>query len=101
MVRSIVFIVSLLASSLAAAQAYRPDFDPSAFKGPASGPPNEVMVLGTPHLRYLTFEPRILDALLGRLAAWRAQAIATEDLSGAQCDFLRRYPARYQDTVAT
>ena len=101
MVRSIVFIVSLLASSLAAAQAYRPDFDPSAFKGPASGPPNEVMVLGTPHLRYLTFEPRILDALLGRLAAWQAQAIATEDLSGAQCDFLRRYPARYQDTVAT
>lgn len=100
LVSHVVFIAALAFPCLAAAQNYQPDFNPSAFKGPASGPLNEVMVLGTPHLRYLKFEPAILQSLLDRLAAWQPQAIATEDLSGVQCDFLRRYPRRYQETVA-
>jgi hypothetical protein len=99
-VQRIFFLISLACCSFAAAQSYRPDFDPGAMKGPASGPPNEVMVLGTPHLRYLKFDPAIVNGLLDRLAAWRPQAIATEDLSGVQCDFLRRYPQRYKETVA-
>jgi hypothetical protein len=87
-------------STLAAAQSYRPDFDPGALKGPASGPFNDVIVLGSPHLRYLpSFDPALVDRLADRFYQWQPQAIAIEHLSGAQCDFLRRYPKRYQGTV--
>lgn len=87
----------------AAAQGYQPDFDPSKLKGPASGTPNEVLVLGTPHLSQLpaSFDPVNLQLLNDRLAGWRPQAIAIEALSGTQCDFLRRYPHRYKDSVDT
>jgi hypothetical protein len=86
---------------VAAAQGYQPDFDPSALKGPASGAPNELLVLGTPHLSQLpaSFDPAKLQLLNDRLAGWRPQAIAIEALSGTQCDFLRRYPHRYKDSV--
>jgi len=85
------------------AQSYRPSFDPSALKLPASSIPNEVLVLGTPHLSGLpdSFTPDMLAPLLDRLAAWSPMAIATEDLSGLKCDSLRRYPSRYAETVKT
>jgi hypothetical protein len=87
-------------STLASAQSYRPDFDPGALKGPASGPFNDVIVLGSPHLRYLpSFDAALVDRLADRFYQWQPQAIAIEHLSGAQCDFLRRYPKRYQGTV--
>jgi hypothetical protein len=78
-------------------------FDPAKLKGPAHGTPNEVMVLGTPHLAELpkTFDPAQLSGLLDRLAAWRPQIIAIESLSGPQCAFMRQYPARYKGTVET
>jgi len=93
----------LIASSAcggAAAQTYRPDFDPSELKGPRVGSPNAVMVLGTPHLSGLpkSFAPATVEVLLGRLQAWRPQAIAIEALSGSECDFMRRHPARYAST---
>jgi hypothetical protein len=88
-------------SGTAGAKGHRPDFDPSALKGPASGTPNEVLVLGSPHLSQLpaSFDPAALQLLNDRLAGWRPQAIAIEALSGTQCDFLRRYPQRYKDTI--
>lgn len=94
-------LVAAIVSSAAAAQGYQPGFNPAALKGPAAGPANEVLVLGSPHLSNLppSFDPANLRLLNERLAGWRPQAIAVEDLSGAQCDFLRRYPQRYQDTV--
>lgn len=75
-------------------------FDPGTLKDVA-GPPNEVMVLGTPHLSNWpeSFEAKQLDPLLDRLAGWKPQAIAVESLSGLQCDALRRFPSRYADTV--
>jgi hypothetical protein len=90
-------------SSLAAAQGHQPDFNPGALKGPANGTPNEVLVLGSPHLSQLppSFIAANLQLLNDRLAGWKPQAIAIEALSGAQCDFLRRYPQRYKDTVAS
>ena len=100
--RQLIFVlVTAVLSGAAAAQAYQPGFDPSTLKGPASGPANEVLVLGSPHLSSLppSFDPANLRLLHDRLAGWRPQAIAVEDLSGAQCDVLRRYPQRYQDTV--
>ncbi|WP_324749253.1 DUF5694 domain-containing protein [Sphingomonas sp. LY54] len=91
----------LLAASGAQAQDYRPSFHPDTLKGPPAGAANEVLVLGTPHLSGLPkrFAPEMLAPLLDRLASWRPTGIATEDLSGLQCDNLRRYPSRYAETV--
>lgn len=93
----------LLSSGAALAQAYSPSFRPEGLKGPPAGAPNQVLVLGTSHLSGLpkSFTPELLSPLLDRLASWRPAAIATEDLSGLQCDSLRRYPARYAETVRT
>lgn len=89
----------------AAAADYRPSFHPEDLKGPPKGPPNEVLVLGTPHLAGLPerYTPAALNTLLAplldRLAAWKPSAIATENVSGLQCDSLRRYPQRYAETI--
>jgi len=95
-------IVAVSGAHAATAQAYRP-FDTSQLKGPRSGPPNAVLVLGGPHLSGMpaAFEPDQLQPLLDKLAAWDPQAIAIEALSGAQCDFMRHYPDRYEDSVET
>ncbi len=91
----------LLLSGAALAQDYRPSFRPETSKGPPAGAPNQVLVLGTSHLSGLpkSFKAEMLSPLLDRLVSWRPTAIATEDLSGLQCDSLRRYPSRYADTV--
>jgi hypothetical protein len=97
------FSAILLAGIASGAQAqdYRPDFHPDQLKGPPPGKPNEVLVLGTTHLSGLKVKvgPEMLAPLLARLAAWKPDAIATEDLSGLQCDSLRRYPVRYASTI--
>jgi hypothetical protein len=96
-------LASLFLSAPATAQSYRPDFDPAALKGPASGPPNEVLVLGTAHLRGLpaSFTPAALEQLNDRLAGWHPAAIAIEAVSGPQCDFMRHYPDRYKDSITS
>lgn len=97
------FLIAAVMSNAAGAQAYQPDFDPSRLKGPAAGPVNEVLVLGTPHLSYLpkTFDPATLGQLENQLAAWRPDGIAIEALPGMQCDHVRRYPGRYKDTISS
>jgi len=97
---------SLLAALLAAAvtpaaHADMRSFAPGALKPAVSGAPNDLMVLGTPHLSGWPddFDARGLDGLLDRLAGWRPGIIAIEALSGPQCDMLRRYPDRYAETV--
>lgn len=93
---------AVLAATLALAPAAQArDFDPSALKPAVPGAPNELMVLGTPHLSDWPedFDPALLEGLLDRLAAWHPGIIAVESLSGAQCDLLRRYPDRYAETV--
>lgn len=97
------FLIAAVFSGAAAAQPYRPDFDPSKLKGPAAGPANEVMVLGSSHLSGLpkSFDPAALLPLVDRLAAWKPDGIAIEALSGMQCDHMRRYPGRYADTIDT
>lgn len=102
-VRILVAGVGALALLAGAAQAqdYKPTFHPETLKGPPAGKANEVLVLGTAHLSGLpkTFDMALLAPLIDRLAAWKPTGIATEDLSGLQCDALRRYPARYAATV--
>ncbi len=102
--RSFAAAVVFVAVAVAAqAKDYHPSFRPGTLKGPPAGAPNEVLVLGTTHLSGLgkEFSPALLALLLDRLAAWRPTLIATEDLSGLQCDALRRYPSRYAETVKT
>lgn len=62
---------------------------------------NEVMVLGSPHLSQLPkpFDASKLNRLAERLANWKPQAIAIENVSGRQCAYLRSYPQRYSGTV--
>lgn len=76
-------------------------FDPSKLKGPAKGIPNEVLVLGTDHLKELppVFVPAGLDELRRRLTAWSPKIIAIEKLYGTQCAFMRQYPRRYGESV--
>lgn len=101
MLRAMIIGLSIASCAGAAtAQPYHPAFDPAQLKGPQVGVPNEVLVLGSPHLSGLpNLDLAALEPLLGRLQAWRPRAIAIEALSGAQCDFLRRHPARYRETV--
>jgi hypothetical protein len=91
----------LLFGSAGAAQTYRPSFRPDTLTDRPAGPPNEVVVLGTPHLSGLpdSFRPAMVEPLLERLARWRPTVIATEDMSGARCDDLRRRPAQDADTI--
>jgi len=86
----------------ASAQDYRPAFRPETLKRTSTATPNEVLVLGTAHLSGIkALTPSMLDPLLDRLVAWAPTAIATEEMSGLQCDSLRRLPARYAETVET
>lgn len=100
--RLAVTIAAVAGASLATAQSYRP-LDTSRLKGPHSGPRNQLLVLGGPHLSGMpaAFRPGQLDPVLDKLADWRPQAIAIEALSGAQCDFMRHYPDRYKESVET
>jgi hypothetical protein len=96
-------VATLLCAASAGAQESAGSFDPSQLKGPAKGTPNEVIVLGTAHLRYLPaksgFQPASLKLLNERLIAWKPRIIAIEARSGPQCAFMRQYPQRYKDTV--
>jgi len=94
-------VATMLCAAGAQAQGSPAIFDPGKLKGPAKGTPNEVMVLGTSHLKYLpaSFKPENLQALLANLAAWKPRIIAIERLSGPQCAWMRQYPQRYEDTI--
>jgi hypothetical protein len=93
-------IAAVAGASVAAAQTYNP-FDTGRFKGPHSGPHNQLLVIGSPHLSGMPtqFVPAQLQPVLDKLAGWHPQAIAIEAVSGAQCDFMRHYPDRYKDSV--
>ncbi len=86
----------------AGAQDYVPTFHPDRLKGPPPGPANQVLVLGSPHLSaYKTLPRAAVTPLLDKLAAWRPEVIATEDLSGRLCDAMRRHPERYAESIDT
>lgn len=83
------------------ASAQQRPFDPARhhdFAGSAS----QVLVLGTPHLSgFKTLDPKSFDPLLDRLAAWQPQIITIEQVSGPQCDDLRRYKTLHPDAADT
>lgn len=91
-----------LASTVQAPE-YQPSFRPSEFRDRPVGRPNQVLVLGSPHLSGLpdSFRPEMVEALLNRLARWRPTAVASEDISGLQCDAMRRQRERQASAVQT
>lgn len=96
----VVLVTAIFHGQAIADDSSAPEFAPGAFKL-QRGQPNELMVLGTPHLSQLpkSFEPANLSGLMDRLASWQPQAIAIEALSGLQCASMRSYPERYADTI--
>jgi len=94
------FFAAILPAPAFAHEAGIPEFAPATLKL-VNGQINEVMVLGSPHLGQLPkpFDPSTLGPLSERLARWKPQAIAIENLSGLQCAYMRSYPQRYRDQV--
>lgn len=98
-----VIIAAMLCAAGVSAQQPAGVFDPGKLKGPPTGAPNDVLVLGTAHLAQLpaTFQPAALRVLHERLLGWKPHIIAIEMRSGPQCAFMRQFPQRYQETVQT
>ncbi|WP_338466053.1 DUF5694 domain-containing protein [Novosphingobium sp. ZN18A2] len=89
--------LSAFCAAPALAAPYRAAFDPGVFKYHGPHKPNEVMVLGGAHLPQLPvkIDDAMVEPLMQRLAAWKPQEIAIENLSGIQCWYLLHYPGRY------
>ncbi|HEX8486102.1 DUF5694 domain-containing protein [Sphingomonas sp.] len=85
------------------AQSYQPSFRPDAFEDRPAGRLNEVLVVGSPHLSTLpaSFTPEMVEPLLQRLVKWRPTAVASENISGLQCDAMRRQRERQAEAVET
>ena len=96
------FLLSIVAaSSLASSAAPVDPIDIVDDAAQQRGDRSEVLVLGTTHLRSLPadYDRGAFDALLDRLQEWQPEAIATEALSGPQCDYLRAYSFAYEGTA--
>lgn len=92
-----ILISVALSMTPASAQTYRSAFQPDEMDDRPVGMQNEVVVLGTPHLRELpdNFRIEMIDPLVERLVAWRPTAIAVESHSGLLCDTMRRQAWRH------
>ena len=85
---------------LGAAQAFAagvPAFDPRQHKREVAGRPAEVIVLGSPHLSQLPnkLDPKVLEPLLARLAAFKPDVITIEGLSGEECETLLHFKSQH------
>jgi hypothetical protein len=98
---SAVAALTIAGAGASSAKDYTPAFQPAGIDDKPAGPPNEVMVLGTPHLAALpdSFRLEMVDPLVARLVAWRPTDIAVEHNSGLLCDKMRRMPERYKDAI--
>jgi len=78
-------------------------FEPSKLQDEKVGMPNEVVVLGTPHLSQLpdNFRVEMVQPLIRRLVEWNPTAIAVEENSGLLCDKMRRMPERYGQAITS
>ena len=88
-------------TGMVSAQSYQPSFRPDALGDGPAGRPNEVLVVGSPHLSDLpsSFTPEMVEPLLQRLVRWSPTAVASENISGLQCDVMRRQRERHAEAV--
>jgi hypothetical protein len=75
----------------------RAQVDLSTLDKDMAGPPSQVLVLGTVHLRDMPkdFKPETLDPLLDKLVAFKPEVITIEQIPGESCDAMARNPALY------
>ena len=80
-----------------------PAFDPREWKGQQTGPATQILTLGSVHLSQLPIrvDEAMLSALLDKLAAFHPDVITAENLSGEQCEHLKRYEGIYPDSFST
>ncbi len=99
MMRTLPILLSLLAFATAAF-AQKPAFDPREWKGAQAGPPTRILTLASPHLSQLpaAVDDAMLSALLDRLAGFKPDIITAENVSGEQCDHLKRYSGTYPES---
>lgn len=71
--------------------------DLTALDRDMTGARAQVLVLGTVHLRTMpkSFDPKALDGVLDKLAAFRPEIITVENEPGEECDLALRHPAKY------
>lgn len=104
-VRITIALLSIAACCAGAvhAQRFQPIFRPDALKDRPAGRPNDVLVVGSPHLSTLpaSFTSDMVEPLLDRLVTWRPTAVASEDIAGLQCDAMRRQRERQAEAVET
>ncbi len=97
----LLFICLVFGASPVLAQDYHQAFDPGELDDRPVGTPNDVTVLGTPHLSQLpnSFRVEMVHPLISRLVEWAPTAIAVENNSGLLCDKMRRMPERYEQAI--
>lgn len=97
------FFLTLLLASASGAFAQTPAFDPREWKGAQAGPATKVLNLGSMHLSKLSAAGKkgMMSALLDKLAAFKPDIITVEDVSGEQCEHLKRYSADYPESFDT
>jgi hypothetical protein len=78
-------------------------FDPRDLQPIVYGQKTQVLVLATPHLSNTPdgFDAAVLDPLLDRLAAFKPDQIAIENLSGESIHALKAYVAIYPESAST
>lgn len=88
------------AGLLALSAGVRAQVDLSHLDRDLGAPRAQVLVLGTMHLSGIEgFDPASLAPLLDRLAAFKPDLIAVEDIAGESCDLFARHPAVYPEEV--
>lgn len=89
-------MILLTAVALAAAAPFEPPLGADYAIG---GARSQVLTLGSTHLSAHTgkWQTSWLGPLLDRLAAWQPAIITIENLSGEQCETIRRAPLKYED----
>lgn len=98
---AVILSVAVTCPGMVSAQSYQPSFRPDALEDRPAGRLNEVLVVGSPHLSDLpsSFKPEMVEPLLQRLVQWRPTAVASENISGLQCDAMRRQGERHAEPV--
>ncbi len=100
--RKIVCALAALACAGAGA-AQTPAFDPREWKGDQAGAPTQMLTLGSFHLSQapVAVNEAMMGALLDKLAAYKPDIITVEQVSGEQCEHMKRYVAIYPDSYGT
>lgn len=93
-----VFLMMVLANPTAA---HSLDEDRALLKASVNGPRTTVMVLGTPHLRQIpsSVSPAMLSPLLDKISSFQPNVIATEVLTGEDCQNAQAFKIKYDGVL--